>query len=234
MEKGLLRILTINVDGIREPGKILALENFVAQELPDILIVTETHLTEKEARGLILAGYVAITESSMPRDGTRIRGGVAILAKIGVTCEELKEGEVQELALPLYSCTILVFLNDEDQRELKITGVYLPPKGGQTAEKLSVLTGAKVSRMCRGRRVGHILAGDFNHPNWESGYRKWTGTQGLWELSDPEVGTFGSGNALDKFLFFPGDYIPMSFLSPGVSCRLDDASQCRFAPMSFR
>ena len=35
-----LSILTINVNGLRESGKFVAFENFVAQENPDVLIVT--------------------------------------------------------------------------------------------------------------------------------------------------------------------------------------------------
>ena len=36
---------------------------------------------------------------------------------------------------------MVVYLNDEDHRELKITGVYVSPKGGLTAEQLGMLTG---------------------------------------------------------------------------------------------
>ena len=53
-EPGLLRGLTLNVDGIRDPGKYLASENFVTQERPDISVLTERHLTREEARNLVL------------------------------------------------------------------------------------------------------------------------------------------------------------------------------------
>ena len=80
--------------------------------------------------------------------------------------------------------------------------------------QLGAFTGPGSQRALRGRRVGHVLAGDFNHLSWENGYREWVGTHGARELSDPALGTYGSGNALDKFLFAPGFYFPSTFLPP--------------------
>ena len=112
-KRGLLRILTINVNGLRDSRKFLAFEDFVARERPDILIVTETHLTKREARNLAIKSYLVITESSMPEDGPRVRGGVVILVRVGVTCEELVAEDTPALRMPLYSCAIIVYLNDD-------------------------------------------------------------------------------------------------------------------------
>ena len=107
------------------------------------------------------------------------------------------------MALPSCSCPLLVYLADGDQGTVKLSGVYLPLKGGRTAE---------TQWEYRGRKLVHLLAGDCNHPSWLSGYRLWTGTRGLWELSNPAAGTFGSGNSLDKCLFCPGDSAPLALL----------------------
>ena len=69
-----------------------------------------------------------------------MRGGVAILTKIGASCEELREGAPKQ-AHPVYSRSAAVFLEDGDQLALKITVVYLLPKGGRTAESVGRLTG---------------------------------------------------------------------------------------------
>ena len=212
----LLRIITINVNGLREHGKFLTFEQFAAQEKPDVLVATETHLTAREARRLVITGYKVPTGHSQPKDSGQMKGGVAILVRIGISSEELKGGDVPQLELPLYSCSIIVYLQYEDQRAMQITGVYLPPKGGQTAALVGALTTPQVRRMLDGRALGHLLAGDFNHPSWTREYRLWTGPHGLWELSDPEVGTFRSGNSLDKFLFSLGGQVPMAVLPAGA------------------
>ena len=56
-------------------------------------------------------------------------------------------------------------------------------------------------------RLNHIICGDLNPPSWQDGYEEWIGESGLWELSDPTIPTFPSGNALDRFLLAPGEHL---------------------------
>ena len=68
LARGVLKIMTHTVDGLREPGKFLVSEDFVVSENPDVIIWTQTHLTAVEARRIIVAGLTVITGHSMPRD----------------------------------------------------------------------------------------------------------------------------------------------------------------------
>ena len=185
--RGTLSLLAINVNGLREPGRLFAFESFVALEKPDVLIVTETHLTKPEAWRLNLDEYTVTTKSSTPRDGTRMRRGVVILVRSGGASRELARDLSPKLTLPLYSCTILVYLDDVEHGALKIKGVFLPPEGGHTAVQVRELTGSGSQKEFRGRRVGYVLARDFNRPSWETGYREWVGAHRVWELSDPAL-----------------------------------------------
>ena len=168
-----LTVLALNIDGLREPGRVLALAAYAARAGADILIITETHLRSKEARALRVEGYEVVTEHSREPNLTKMCGGVVILARVGITCVELEKAP--QLALPLNSCSVLVYLHDNDLEALKITGVYLPPKGAMTFEKLNKLTNSDSSAMIRGKRVGHLLGGDFNHPSWKKDFTKWQG-----------------------------------------------------------
>ena len=118
----LLRILTLNVHRPRRSGAYLAFEDFVAREAPDVLIVTEAHLAAEEARRLAHRRYFVIAESSMLRGATHMRGGAVILVRGGNASEEFGETESPQLDWPVYSRTELVYLNDAEQQDLKITG----------------------------------------------------------------------------------------------------------------
>ena len=56
-----LRVLTLNVNGIREEGKHLALKSFLDQTAPDIIILTETHSARAELRNPELLSYVSVS-----------------------------------------------------------------------------------------------------------------------------------------------------------------------------
>ena len=214
--QGKLKILTLNVNGIGEPGKLLDSPAFVGRESPVALVVAESQLTKQGARGLKVPGYLVLTESSCPKDDEKIRGGVVILVKDKISGGELT-GHTPQLRHPQYSWSALIYLKAQDTKALKITGVYLPPKGDQTAQLLSLITAPKADRVYEGKRIGHLLVEGFNHPSWDAGYRTWTNTCGLWELSDPTKRTYSSGNALDKFLFAPGENAPLALLQNGLA-----------------
>ena len=62
-----------------------------------------------------------------------------------------------------------------------------------------------------GGMVGHLLGRDINDHSWSNEFAGWISEHGIWILSDPIASTFGSGNALDKFLFLPGTEVPAEF-----------------------
>ena len=84
-----LTSLALNIDGLREPGRDLALAEYAAWAGADILIVTGTHLRSKEARALRVEGYVVVAEHSREPDLVKMCRGVVILARVGITCVEL-------------------------------------------------------------------------------------------------------------------------------------------------
>ena len=178
-------------------------------------MIPETHLRSREARALTVEVYEVVAEQSRGTKLVKMCGGVVILASVGVTCTELENAP--RVALPLDSCSVMVYLRDQGMGAQKITGVYLPPKGGETSEKLAILTDRKSEVLVMGDRVGRLLVGDFNHPSWPLGYTEWTGMFGLWELYDHSVPTFPSGNSFDKFLSLPGGAAPLAFLPSGMT-----------------
>ena len=113
----------IYVNVLRRERKYFPFEPFVADAQPDILLVTESQMTAKEARRLVLRGYVVVSKRSMPKDGTQMKGGVVVLTEMGMPCVELGGNGALQLDLPPYRSTILVYLNDDEQEELEITGV---------------------------------------------------------------------------------------------------------------
>ena len=59
-----LKIVTLNIDGLREAGRSLALAAFAVETEADILVITESHLRVAEARRLQVEGYTVVAESS--------------------------------------------------------------------------------------------------------------------------------------------------------------------------
>ena len=165
-----LMVPTLHINGIRESGEILALKSFLHKSDPDVLIITETHLTKVEITKVVLPTYDLVAEKSHVPDEMRMRGGVAIFARQGVACEDIS-AETRQLEPPLYSCTVMLLLGGVAPGAFKITGLYLTPKPQSAAEKLSRLTERNADTTFQGPRVGHLLVGDLNHPSCESGYR---------------------------------------------------------------
>ena len=123
---GVLRAITLDVDGLREPGQCLEFFAFAARETPEVLLIAETHRTAAEACGLVAPNYTFLTETSRPRNKQRMRGGFVLLIRSEVTGGEPKDGTPQ-LSLPLHCRSILAFFGDKEQIAVKITGIYLPP-----------------------------------------------------------------------------------------------------------
>ena len=99
------------------------------------------------------------------------------------------------------TCSILLYVHDEKIKTLRVTAVYFPPLKSLKMEMVSMLTDPSVAVEEEGEVVGHVLGGDFNDHSWSGEFEEWISEHGVWVLSDPAAPTFGSGNALDKFLF---------------------------------
>ena len=102
----------------------------MASERPNIRVVSETHLAAAEACDRVVAGDEVATEHSQPCDGAQMRGGVVTPAQPGISCVELKDGDTPQSALPLYFCSMLVYLGGDNREAIQITGAYPPPKVG--------------------------------------------------------------------------------------------------------
>ena len=232
---GTLRVITLNVNGIRDDEKKLALGMFIHATKAQVYILTETHLTKEEARGLNYPSFWVANESSLVPDQAKMRGGVAILVHTDLGFQELPTCEYQESEVlpPLYSCSVLVHLLDGDLHHLRITGVYFPPKNVRELAQVARMTEPRNVLRVAGEEIGRLIAGDFNHMSWTGIFDLWLAKHGLLMLSDPSKGTYHSGNALDKFLFLPGNAVPFSFLPeclPTDEADGGDASEELFYP----
>ena len=211
-EPGQLHVMALNVNGIRIDRKRKALGSFIAglEPQPDVCIITETPLYDTEAKLVKYPTYVYANPSSRSRDELQACGGVLILVKQGLGFD--KADDLPNVKEPLNGCSILVYLQDPVIHTSRVTGVYLTPAARPTKRQVEMLTNEESRLMTDGKEVGHLIGGDLNHPSWLTENEDWVSSTGLWTLTDPEVGTFASGNSLDKFLYLPGDDIPAAFL----------------------
>ena len=118
---------------------------------------------------------------------------------------------------PLNGRSVIVHLKNVGVAALRVTGVYCTPASHATEMRVWVLASKESRKVIEGREIGHILGGDFNRPMWSVEYEKWIGTFGIWTLTDPTVGTFGSGSSLGKFLLVLGDEVPAGFPREGAA-----------------
>ena len=210
-----LVIMTLNVDGVRRRQKRTALGQYVSglRPQPDICIITETHLLEHEVDWLRMDTYERANESCREAEVEQSCGGVIIMVKTGLRYE--KETELPNVRRPLNGCSIIVYPKQVGLAALRVTGVYFTPAARALESEVRMLAGRGSAKMVGGRKIGHLIGGDFNHPSWRPGYERWISNHGIWTLTDPMVGTFSSGNSLDKFLFVPGDEVPAVLLKEG-------------------
>ena len=134
--------MTLNVNGLRQEDKILLLGSFLVETRVGILILTETHLTKDEARTIRIPSYYVANECSLIPDRSQMRGGVVILAHKDIVTEELSNSDNQEseVEFPLYGCSVLAYLHDDNLGCIKVTGVYFPPKEAKTLAQVARIT----------------------------------------------------------------------------------------------
>ena len=111
---GGLRIMSLNVNGLRQKRKITALGEYIASptEKPDIRVLVETHPMESETEGIRLDTYRKAHSHCREADVEQACGGVLIMVKERVTFS--KEEELPGVSLPLNSCSISVYLNNPE------------------------------------------------------------------------------------------------------------------------
>ena len=127
-----LRILSLNANGIRQQRKRWALGGFVSElrPQPDACVFTEMHLFDGEVAAVLLDSQRYANHSCREPDAEQARGGVFILVKIGTPVARLDE--LPRVRLPLNGCSILVYLRREDCPSVRITGVYFSPAAQPT------------------------------------------------------------------------------------------------------
>ena len=211
-----IRIVTLNIRGLRDPHKVEALKQMLHDLDVGIGVITETHLSDREVDRLVIPGYKIKNRDCRP---DAAQGGVIILVRTGIAC--IKLPKVRRPALPISACTILLYPTGEETHQIRITGVYFPPSTSQptTQSWVSPLTDEdNQSYLPDGSVVNHLIVGDVNQNSWQGGndhcYHEWMQEVGAWELSDPIRPTHEKGSALDKFILLPGGDIPDAFLQP--------------------
>ena len=225
-ERGLLtkdiKIMTLNIGGLRTPYKVESLKSMAAHLKISIGVITETHLLNKEVGKLVIPGYKVVDKAG----SSRHKGGVMILVDGHTSVRKPKGLPKPEDAVD--ACTVLVYPASAEEFALRLTGLYLPPSAEVTQSMLEKVVGPAYQTFNRqGVPASHLIMGDLN-PNCSRGggkqlYLEWVLSNELWELSDPSQATFKTGSSLDKILLRPGADIPEEWLPPeGVAEQADE------------
>ena len=96
----------------------------------------------------------------------------------------------------------------------RLTGAYFTLAAEISTSKVDQITRGENQIFEDGAMLNHIICGDFNPTGWEEEYARWTCSAGMWELPDPSIPPFTTGNALDRFLVYPGTEVFGSLLPP--------------------
>ena len=139
-----LRILSLNVNGIRQKRKKQAPGGFISglNPQPDVCIFTETHMYDGEAAAMTFDSYEYANHSCREPDVEQACGRVLILVKIGTPFTKLDE--FPKVSLPLNGCSILVYLRCEDfpigahYRGILLSGCETDGSAGEGADRLGV------------------------------------------------------------------------------------------------
>ena len=188
----------------------------------NIGIITETHLTTEEMGALTFRGYTI-----EGKWGTNKQlGGVMIMVDEATKCRKLEN--ISRPREPIDVCAILLLPTGNEDYQIRLTGIYIPPSAKATAVDLESLTAEEQqSTDGNGQPLSHLLVGDFNPNCWKSGddslYQEWIAECGLWELSHPRETTYKTGSVLDKFLLRIGKDIPEEWI--GSPTEEDEAHQ---------
>ena len=213
----LLRILTINCDGLRTKEKSLALGNILSQLHIEICVATESHLPRSELERLDgLKGNKAAAHFCRIAKNELIKGGVVILAITKLT--EANVENTEEDGVPLESCAADIIPTNDPAERIRLTGVYIPPRHTAQLTPDILLKCSKVAKTPQTAKnddeLPHLIMGDFNPPGWNNLLEEWCGVEGLWNLANAEIPTCNAGNSVGRVLFITGGHIPHTPLPP--------------------
>ena len=157
--RGKIRFMTINMDGARPdtPNKITELGALLHQRAVDVCLISETHLRDDEAPRLKIADFEYANHCSREPEVVKICGGVAIYVRKGL--HHKKVDFLPRPADPMTTCSILLYVHDEQIKTLRVTAVYFPPMRSLRMEMVSMLTDPSVAMEEEGEMVGHVLGG---------------------------------------------------------------------------
>ena len=217
------RLATINANGLKDASRKDALAAFMLEFFVDICVVTETHLRLSDINNVkkhfLDFGYQVGAQDCRNTGAERIKGGVIILVRFGISHMEKEEAPLP--APPIDACSVSVLTTDEEGDGVRITGMYCPPiptsgsvgKGEKeekkkvkyrpSRERVQMVWSRGHSEGVEGQFCGHLVVGDLNPTSWKDGYQRWLADGGARELSDPRKRTHKRGGALDKMLFQP-------------------------------
>ena len=214
-------VMCVNINGLRKKRKRVLLGKLMYDLWAGICIATETHLREADLSKLRYDNYHVVAQYCRPTPiGERIGGGVVILAHNTLSVETLPR--IASLAPQLERCAIRLYLSNQAHEALVLSGVYMPPGGASAAKKLKLdKLNESFHEAAPSLALSHLLAGDFNTTDWDPQYTEWLHENNFAELTNPEVPTFATGNALDKFLLQIKGFIPASLL-PGEPTQTAD------------
>ena len=170
LPKGEIRVLALNVNGIRQERKRKALCTFLSalRPQPDVRILGETHLLDSEVGQIRYPTYRYGNHRSRGSDVAPARGEVLILVKQGIRFS--KETEWPNVQLPLNGRSICVYANCHELLALRITGVYFSQAVEPPESEDKMLTDCRSRGLLEGMEIGQAIGGDFNRPSWQVGY----------------------------------------------------------------
>ena len=144
-------IMTLNVDGVRRQQKRTALGQYVSglSPQPDIFIITETYLLEREVDWLRMDTYERANESCREAEVGQACGGVITMVKTGLRYE--KEAELPNVGRSLNGCSIIVYPKQVEMTGLRVTGVYFTPAARASESGVRMLTGRSSAKLAGGR-----------------------------------------------------------------------------------
>ena len=223
-------IATINVRGLKSQAKVDSLCLLLEELEIDVCVVTETHMTEQEAKNLYIEGYEVQAECCRPESSAG--GGAIILMGFWIDSDTI---ENQPTLPPLLNaCAAIIYPHCKEATGMRLTGVYFSPSAKMQAEDIKALMESKNQSYAKsGIKLNHLLTGDFNPKSWkgddETRFLGWLSTEGLWELSSPTIPTHEEGSVLDRMLLLPGDEVPWEWIPPEPKVEVSNAQEAREA-----
>ena len=176
----------------------------------DIAVLTESHLRDEDIFEYLEDGvtkniklnvspYRVVNWHNRENMEMQRSGGVLIIARMGIDFTNVPQTRLP--VEPLSCCSVRVHAIDGVGSPFRLTGLYIPPPptAKMNAQFLESLTCDDELDFYGEERLNHIICGDFNPPSWSEMYDISMAESGLFDLSDPSVPTFPSGNSLDRF-----------------------------------